>query len=572
MKKQEQLLRELKDQKDTLQSDPPMSSEGPRWSSASTSIPIKKYGQHVLKNRTPLNSTANRTNSGRKSSGQPKLASGEKLTPIQNSASSTPLGSGIIGTNTSLRNKENQSQDDFFKDTMSSEPLLSSDSSLKKPTPKQQQRPSISKQQQQEVKKPSSTESATKPTPKEVPSTTSIEANTDEVSKFLQEAGLPQYIPIFKDHGFDDMDTVKEIQTKHLVDMKIPAGHQIKITKRVEALRQTTPTSANRNPQPTTQKLPTQSAESSQINLGQLKSSTFGQNASLYVELEGPSKNASTGEDRPVIQGEFNEAESHQSFLEALNEWRSGKAKPMEFEKKEPVKKEKKESRGKKVRFADAPVEKEEKGDDVDYISMKAKKPFFFTGEASWDVKKAGHEEHATDMSPRHYQLKPKTSCWNCYKLIPEEEIIQVGQRSLCSETCAKTYRDFNSARCMKKGCEKSFLKEEGIMEEGRWFCSEKCIPTKEEMLLEEQRLLSKFAKESGQTETQQQQEEEEEKEPEEENNENKEVEVELDLGVEVSDKKEVLSLAELEEKYKNLNKMAEKAEEGDDQFEDSLN
>lgn len=223
----------------------------------------------------------------------------------------------------------------------------------------------------------------------------------------------------------------------------------------------------------------------------------------------------------------------------------------------------------KKVRFADAPTEKEERG-DVDYISMKAKKPFFWTGETSWDSKKAGHEEHATDMSPRHYQLKPKISCWNCYRLISEEEVQHVGQRSLCSDACVKTYCDLNSAKCMKKGCEKTFLKEEGVMEEGRWYCGEKCIPSKEEMLLEEQRMLSKYAKETGQMN--QKDHEEEDGHEEEKTVENKEVEVALDLGVEVSNKREVLSLAELEEKYKNLNQVAEKAEEGDNQFEDSLN
>ena len=122
----------------------------------------------------------------------------------------------------------------------------------------------------------------------------------------------------------------------------------------------------------------------------------------------------------------------------------------------------------------------------------------------------------------------------------------------------------------MKKGCEKLFLKEEGVMEEGRWYCGEKCIPSKEERLLEEQRLLSKFAKETGQMN--QPEEEDEDEEEVVESNENKEVEVALDLSVEVRNKREVLSLAELEEKYKNLNKMAEKAEEGDNQFEDSLN
>ncbi len=110
-------------------------------------------------------------------------------------------------------------------------------------------------------------------------------------------------------------------------------------------------------------------------------------------------------------------------------------------------------------------------------------------------------------------------------------------------------------------------------MEEGRWYCSDKCVPSKEEMLLEEQRLMSKYAKETGQmSQNEPEEQEEEEEEEEEEIAENKEVEVALDLGVEVSNKREVLSLAELEEKYKNLNKMAEKAEEGDAQFEDSLN
>ena len=46
-----------------------------------------------------------------------------------------------------------------------------------------------------------------------------------------------------------------------------------------------------------------------------------------------------------------------------------------------------------------------------------------------------------------------------------------------------------------------------------------------------------------------------------------------FELSVDISNKKEVLTLAELEEKYKNLNKMAEKAQAaGNNEFEDSLN
>lgn len=41
----------------------------------------------------------------------------------------------------------------------------------------------------------------------------------------------------FEENGFDDLETIIELNTELLNDMMIPAGHQIKIMKKVDKLR-----------------------------------------------------------------------------------------------------------------------------------------------------------------------------------------------------------------------------------------------------------------------------------------------------------------------------------------------
>lgn len=86
---------------------------------------------------------------------------------------------------------------------------------------------------------------------------------------------------------------------------------------------------------------------------------------------------------------------------------------------------------------------------------------------------------------------------------------------------------------------------------------------------MEEQRMLKRLQNEEGLSASNRQEESRniDDQEPEEDD-----VEA-FELSVDISNKKEVLTLAELEEKYKNLNKMAEKAQAaGNNEFEDSLN
>ena len=198
--------------------------------------------------------------------------------------------------------------------------------------------------------------------------------------------------------------------------MKIPAGHQIKLSKRIEALRQNTDSQASVILKPKT----TQETETSSngINIDHIKSNSqgyYGQKGSDYIQLAEPTRDTAIGEDKTggeLLQGTFNEAESHQSFLEALNEWRSGKNKPVVTEKNEKRETRTKESRSKKVRFAEPVNEKEEKEDEIDYISTKSlkkkeekpaeKKSFFFGGGSSWNPTEVNaQKESGTGMSPR---------------------------------------------------------------------------------------------------------------------------------------------------------------------------
>ena len=102
---------------------------------------------------------------------------------------------------------------------------------------------------------------------------------------------------------------------------------------------------------------------------------------------------------------------------------------------------------------------------------------------------------------------------------------------------------------CAKNGCNKRVLKEEGLLKKGRWYCGEQCAPTLEEILLEEQRLISQLAR--------QQKEISENNKTSSSINSNdvdkeENLEVDMDLNVEFGRHKPIVSLDQLEEKYKS--------------------
>ena len=78
-----------------------------------------------------------------------------------------------------------------------------------------------------------------------------------------------------------------------------------------------------------------------------------------------------------LLNGRFDEKESHQSFLEALYEWRKGKNPPPEITKEneiaKPTASDKQDSKAKTVRFSDGtePKRVENLQEGVKHISLK---------------------------------------------------------------------------------------------------------------------------------------------------------------------------------------------------------
>eukprot|EP01016_Furgasonia_blochmanni_P021216 TRINITY_DN2350_c0_g2_i2.p1 TRINITY_DN2350_c0_g2~~TRINITY_DN2350_c0_g2_i2.p1 ORF type:complete len:192 (+),score=23.53 TRINITY_DN2350_c0_g2_i2:237-812(+) len=79
-----------------------------------------------------------------------------------------------------------------------------------------------------------------------------------------------------------------------------------------------------------------------------------------------------------------------------------------------------------------------------------------------------------------------KSCCWHCYRLFYDSQSYSATNlnRIFCTEECYKNYCILNSVECCKKDCRKTFLRSDGVLREGKWYCEEKCAPSIEELLL----------------------------------------------------------------------------------------
>ncbi|CAE7524255.1 hmp, partial [Symbiodinium natans] len=85
--------------------------------------------------------------------------------------------------------------------------------------------------------KPSSSgRAAPKPRPGRPPPNQSLRCNVEqsEVTKFLRQIGLMQYAQTLYSSGFEDMETLLEIEDSHMRDLGMLPGHQVKLRKRLE--------------------------------------------------------------------------------------------------------------------------------------------------------------------------------------------------------------------------------------------------------------------------------------------------------------------------------------------------
>jgi len=135
-----------------------------------------------------------------------------------------------------------------------------------------------------------------------------------DVEAFLGELKLDRYVGLFMEHGFDDMDTVQEMQENHMRDIGMAPGHIIKLRKRLAEL----------NPQPAPPPAPvapqggaSPSSTSKRVSFGGTETRNLAREASGSI-----SGGCGTGslKDGPG----FDEKESADSFQEALMAWRTG--------------------------------------------------------------------------------------------------------------------------------------------------------------------------------------------------------------------------------------------------------
>ena len=114
-------------------------------------------------------------------------------------------------------------------------------------------------------------------------------------------------------------------------------------------------------------------------------------------------------------------------------------------------------------------------------------------------------------------------------------------------------------------------MKTESIIKEGSWYCTEKCTPSSEEMLMEEQRKMAEFTKDDSfvNSETNQDEDMDEEYKEEEEDY---YVDGDIHLDLNIGKNPIMLTMEELEQKYKRNDEVQIKvSNKQKDELNDSL-
>lgn len=57
------------------------------------------------------------------------------------------------------------------------------------------------------------------------------------MEEFLGSMQLQKYVSTFAENGVEDMETILELDEKHLELMGLPLGHKLKVMKRIKDLR-----------------------------------------------------------------------------------------------------------------------------------------------------------------------------------------------------------------------------------------------------------------------------------------------------------------------------------------------
>jgi hypothetical protein len=214
------------------------------------------------------------------------------------------------------------------------------------------------------------------------------------------------------ENGIEDLETILELNDSHLDALGVPLGYKLKILKRIKIIRQ-----EKGMVQPESRQRPDSAVSNVDSTVREFKQQDYSELPPPKTQVVPP-KSALKLKPKPDVkavelkpvedfrEGEFNETESHNTFLEALNAWRGVKTDPKE------------------VKFAE---KKETNVNNGPQVTEGATKP-------AWKM---------PDL-----KTGPKESCWTCYKLKPKTEIEEFAGKKFCSTKCKEKFMADNMVKC----------------------------------------------------------------------------------------------------------------------------
>ncbi len=270
----------------------------------------------------------------------------------------------------------------------------------------------------------------------------STQGDFPEIDDFLGSINLQKYKERFIDNGIEDLETVLELNDQHLDAIGIPLGYKLKIIKRIKTLRQEKGMTVPESRQGQRQHADNVATEARQVTNADYSelpppSKEIPQKSALKNRTESVSQ--ANNDYNQLAEGTFDEAQSHQSFLEALNAWRGVKPTTEDDKGQKQVRFEGQSANQGKKNFL-ANIDTKENNWNVNCL------PSFQDGSTKTD-------EHIADL--RFSQQKD--SCWQCYKLFPKaqnvpcqfvKDKVRIFRLTLfqkfCSQGCLDTFEKAN--------------------------------------------------------------------------------------------------------------------------------
>lgn len=252
------------------------------------------------------------------------------------------------------------------------------------------------------------------------------------MASFLEEAGLLKYVVKFLEEGFTSMDILVDVQIKHLTEMGVPRGFQIKLLKKLKNYRE-----ERGNSEQSILGDGEEEGISEEILDQNNDINYYSQNNGLN-EVHYHENGSGTNENDDSVDKEDYQEEEESNNIEEFDRVHDLHTLNKNNEKQRPV-----------------------------MVSS--------TSQATQDREII---IQGTTSS------KLRDACFTCFKIISGSGPVCsdfAGDRNFCENKCLKLFLLKHSTRCRGKECPIGMIiKQEGLYHEGSWYCSDKCVLSSE--------------------------------------------------------------------------------------------